>query len=236
MYSVDFQDNFAPVAHLSSIHTVIALTTSKDWELHQMEVKSVYLNSPIDTTIYMRLPPGHNQERKVACVKWGIYGLCQSRNLWHKTLTSAFNELNLTCSAIDHGIFYSHNDKGTTIVCSSMDDFAIATSSIEQMNKFKASLSNHFKMSDLGELAWILGIQVQRNRSLKMISLSQTVYIDSLVKQFNLGNAPPLSTAINPNVLLLKDQSPSTPHQFNNMQNVLYHEAISSLMYAAVGT
>ena len=236
MYGVDFQDTFAPVAHLSSIRTVIALAASEDWELHQMDVKSAYLNSPIDTTVYMHLPPGHDQEGKVACVKRGIYGLRQSGNLWHKTLTSAFNELNLTRSAVDHGVFYSHNDEGTTIVCSSTDDFAIATSSIEWMNKFKASLSNHFEMSDLGELAWILRIQVQRDRSLKMISLSQTVYIDSLVKRFNLGDAPPLSMPIDPNALLSKDQSPSTPRQFDNMRNVPYREATGSLMYATVRT
>ena len=117
-----------------------------------------------------------------------------------------------------------------------MHNTAYTTSSIERMSKFKASLSDHFEMSDLGELAWILGIQVQRDRSLKTISLSQTAYIDSLVKRFNLGDAPPLSTPIDPNALLLKDQSPSTPRQFDDMRNVPYREAIGSLMYAAVGT
>ena len=69
MYGVDFQDTFAPVARLSSIRVVIALAASEDWELHQMDVKSAYLNSPIDTAVYMRLPPGHGQKGKVACVK-----------------------------------------------------------------------------------------------------------------------------------------------------------------------
>jgi len=233
---VNFQDTFAPVARLSSIRAVIALAASEDWELHQMDVKSAYLNSPIDTRVYMRLPPGHTEKGKVAFVKRGIYGLRQSGNLWHKTLTSAFSELELTRSAVDHGVFYSHDEEGTTIVCSSTDDFAITSSSTERMVKFKAGLSDHFEMSDLGELAWILGIQVQRDRSSRMISLSQTAYIDSLVKRFNLIDAPPLSTPIDPNALLSKDQSPSTPREFDDMQNVPYREAIGSLMYAAVGT
>jgi hypothetical protein len=77
----------------------------------------------------------------------------ESGNLWHKTLTSAFNELELIRSAVDHGVFYSHDDKGTTIVCSSTDDFAITASSTNRMVKFKADLGSHFEMSDLGELA-----------------------------------------------------------------------------------
>lgn len=201
-----------------------------------MDVKSVYLNSPIDTCIYMRLPPGHTEKGKVAFVKRGIYGLHQSGNLWHKMLTTAFNELKLTRSAADHGLFYLHDEEGTTVVCSSTDNFAITASSTECMAKFKADLSDHFEMSDLGELAWILGIQVQRDRPSKTISLSQMAYIDSLVKRFNLIDTPPLLTPIDPNMLLSKDQSPSTPHEFDDMQNVPYHEAVGSLMYATIGT
>ena len=236
LYGVDFQETFAPVARLSSIRTVIALAASEDWELHQMDVKSAYLNSPIDTAIYMRLPPGYGREGKVALVRKGIYGLRQSGNLWHKTLTTAFNALDLTRLAVDHGVFFSHNSEGTTIVCSSTDDFAIAADSPTRMTKFKSDLSNHFEMSDLGELAWILGIQVKRDRISKTITLSQAAYVDSVVKRFNLTSASPLQTPINPSALLSKSQSPATPLQYDDMRNVPYREAVGSLMYAAIGT
>ena len=236
LYGVDFYETFAPVARLSSIQAVIALAASENWELHQMDVKSAYLNSPIDTAIYMRLPPGYNRKGKVARVMKGIYGLRQSGNLWHKTLTIAFNELDLTRSAIDHGVFYRHDNEGTTIVCSSTDDFAITVSSPERMTKFKSNLSSHFEMSDLGELAWILGIRVKRDRISRTITLSQAAYIDSIIKRFNLSSASPLSTPIDHNALLSKDQSPSTPQQIDDMRKVPYREAIGSLMYAAIGT
>jgi len=125
LYGVDLRETFAPVPHLSSIRAVIALAASEDWEIHQMYVKSAYLNSPIDATIYMRLPPGYGSKGKVARVKKGIYGLRQSGNLWHKTLATTFSELELTRSAVDHGVFCNHDNEGTTIVCSSTDDFAI---------------------------------------------------------------------------------------------------------------
>ena len=53
LHGVDFQETFAPVAHLSSIRTVITLAASEDWELHQMDVKSAYLNSPIDAAFHL---------------------------------------------------------------------------------------------------------------------------------------------------------------------------------------
>ena len=91
-------------------------------------------------------------------------------------------------------------------------------------------------MSDLGELAWILGIRVKRDRTSKTISLSQAAYIDSIVKRFNLSSASPLKTPIDTNAQLSKDQCPSTTRQKEDMENVPYREAIGSLMYAAIGT
>ena len=236
IYGIDFQETFAPVARLSSIRTIIALAASEDWELHQMDVKSAYLNSPIDTEIYMRLPPGYGQKGKVALVKRGLYGLQQSGNLWHKTLSVAFDDLHLTRSAVDHGVFYAHDSEGTTILCSSTDDFAITASSTDQMITLKTSLTRHFEMSDLGELAWILRIQVERDQVLRTISLSQAAYIDSVVKRFNLVTASPLQTPIDPHAQISNAQSPVTEEQVSDMRNVPYHEAIGSLMYAAIGT
>ena len=104
------------------------------------------------------------------------------------------------------------------------------------MTKFKSDLSSHFDMSDLGEIAWILGIRVKRDRTTRTITLSQTVYIDSVVKWFNLTTASPLRMPIDPNAHLSKDQSSSTPQQSDDTKKVPYREAIGSLMYAAIGT
>ena len=50
------------------------------------------------------------------------------------------------------------------------------------MTVFKEDLSQHFKMSDLGELGWILGIRVKCDWTSKTISISQGTYIDLVVK------------------------------------------------------
>ena len=57
---VNYFDTFAPVAHLSSIHTVLALAACYNMELHQIDIKGAYLNSELtsDETIYMLQPPG----------------------------------------------------------------------------------------------------------------------------------------------------------------------------------
>ena len=58
---VDYFNTYAPVAKLTSIHTVLALAARLDLELHQIDIKGAYLNGELndEETIYMRQLPGY---------------------------------------------------------------------------------------------------------------------------------------------------------------------------------
>ena len=88
----------------------------------------------------------------------------------------------------------------------------------------------------MGSLRWLLGIGIERDREKRMISFSQTAYIQKIVKHFGMEEAKPLSVPINPRHNLTKSQSPSDPQAIEEMRHVPYREAIGSLMYAVIGT
>ena len=104
------------------------------------------------------------------------------------------------------------------------------------IHKFKDKLRTVLKIKDLGDLHWLLGIEVKHDCKLRMISFSQHAYIQKIIKKFGLQDAHPLSTPLDPHHKLSQSQSPSTTHQFDDMRNVPYREAIGSLMYTALGT
>ena len=104
------------------------------------------------------------------------------------------------------------------------------------IHKFKDKLRTVLKIKDLGDLHWLLGIEVKHDCKLCMISFSQHVYIQKIIEKFGLQDAHPLSTPLDPHHKLSQSQSPSTAHQSDDMCNVPYREAISSLMYEALGT
>ena len=58
---VDYFDTFAPVAHLASIRTIMALAAHDDMEMDQIDIKGAYLNGELtpDEVIYMHQPPGY---------------------------------------------------------------------------------------------------------------------------------------------------------------------------------
>jgi Reverse transcriptase (RNA-dependent DNA polymerase) len=110
---------------------MIALTVAHDWELHQMDVKSAYLNGDFEEMIFMDLPPRYappGSTGKVCKLKKSIYGLKQAGHQWYQKLSNCFDRIGLTKSAVDHTMFYSHSNTGMTIICYSTDDLMIAAS------------------------------------------------------------------------------------------------------------
>jgi len=55
---LDYDETFSPVAHFESLRLLLALATLEDWHIHQMDVKSVFLNGVLDKEIYMEQPQG----------------------------------------------------------------------------------------------------------------------------------------------------------------------------------
>ncbi|GJX62569.1 ribonuclease H-like domain-containing protein [Tanacetum coccineum] len=55
---VDFDETFSPVIKSATIHTVVSLVVSRQWPIHQLDVKNVFFNDDLFETIYMRQPPG----------------------------------------------------------------------------------------------------------------------------------------------------------------------------------
>lgn len=91
-------------------------------------------------------------------------------------------------------------------------------------------------ITDLGELHWILGIEVKCIREQKKILLSQRFYIDSILCRYGFNDLTPVSTPMDPNFQLTSAQSPTTTDDIAKMHDIPYHEAIGSLMYASLGT
>jgi hypothetical protein len=75
---VDYEETFSPVVRFSSIHLILAMVASLNLELHQMDVKTAFLNGELDEEIFMDQPIGFvvkGQKRKVSKLNRSFYGL-----------------------------------------------------------------------------------------------------------------------------------------------------------------
>jgi hypothetical protein len=75
---IDYKETFSPVSKKDSLRIVLAMVAHYDLELHQMEVKTAFLNGELEEEVYMKQPEGFlapGDEDKVCKLRKSIYGL-----------------------------------------------------------------------------------------------------------------------------------------------------------------
>jgi hypothetical protein len=239
MEGIDFQETFAPVAKFNSIRILLALAAQQDFEVHQMDVKTAYLNGDLEEDIYMQQPEGFIQageENKVCKLQRSIYGLKQSGRSWYRKIDNFFDNLGLQRTHADNCVYRLCKNEVVVIVAVYVDDLLILTNDLATLGGFKKELSNRFEMKDLGEVHFCLGIQVTRDRQKRTIRISQAKYIENVLKRFNMFDCKPIGTPLDANAKLSKNMSPTSVEEEEEMKNVPYQSAIGSLMYAMLGT
>ena len=221
---------------------VLALAACYNHKIHQVDVKNVFLNGKFEDneTIHMRLPPGieiMKEDGKVLKLSKLLYGLRQSARHWYSHLWRILCEgLCMKQCEVDQAAFYRCEEGNLIIIIAHVDDLTIITSSMELIEEVKGVLRMAFKILDMGEIHWILGFSVERDREKQTLSLSQMAYIKSILEKFGFENLRPFAVPMDPNTKLSTANSPKTPHDFAAMRDKPYREVVSSAQYASCGT
>ena len=240
---IDFTETFAPVAKTDSIRLLLAFAAANNFEIHQVDVKSAFLNGKLEETIYMCQPKGFVAKGKEDWV-WQLcqtlYGLRQSGRVWYQKLRDALLELGFKPSAADPCVFIRSLDGNLSIIFTHVDDLGLICNSVNQVVWLKGELAKYFPISDLGEVHHLLGIKVTRDRDKRTITLSQEQYILNLLRKFGLENVNPVKTPLDTSVRLSKNM-PSAKTASNNQdqreyEDFPYQSIVGSLMHAAVMT
>ena len=91
-----------------------------------------------------------------------------------------------------------------------VDDILLIGNDVNFLDTVKESLKRSFAMKDLGEAAYILGIKIYRDRSKRLIELTQSTYIDKVLKRFRMENAKKGLLPMSHGTVLSKNQCPQT--------------------------
>jgi hypothetical protein len=238
---VDYNDTYALVAKLASTHAVIAMANRLGMEMHQINIKGAYLNGELNENevLYMQHPPGYkdsNAGTRVLRLIKTLYSLKQSGCRWYQKLSSIFVSLGFKQCAVDQAVYFKVIKlKGELIiVVVHVDDCTIVASTIRLIEELKARLRKHVEVTDLGELHWMLGIEVKRDHAGRTMHLSQQAYIDAILRRYNLDDLKPLSTPMDHQVRLSSEQAPASAAEFTMMRDVPYREAVGALNWATL--
>ena len=229
----DFNYTFAPVARWDSIRAILAIATINDFELRQLDVKTAYLNGPLDEEIYMNAPPGTNPP--YWRLQKGLYGLRQAGRQWYLTLHAAYSSLNYTRCESDWSVYTRFNDKSITFSATSVDDILLATNSVAESDAATNELNAKFTITDGGNAEWLLRCRITRWRNKRILKLDQEQFLVRILKEFNMEFCNSTVTPC-PKWRLTIDMCPATDEEKQLASTLPYCAVVGKCMYLSTCT
>nr|KAJ0211099.1 hypothetical protein LSAT_V11C400217220 [Lactuca sativa] len=141
---IDFFDTYAPVARISTIRLLLALAAIHNLVIHQMDVKTAFLNGDLDVEIYMKQPEGFvmpGNEHKVCKLKKSLYGLKQATKQWHQKFDEVVLSNGFALNQPDKCVYSKFDTFGKGVmICLYVDDMLIFGTDLEEVDKTKKFL------------------------------------------------------------------------------------------------
>ncbi|GAU33702.1 hypothetical protein TSUD_148530 [Trifolium subterraneum] len=157
---LDYNEVFSHVARHETIRLVTALACSRRWPMFHLDVKSAFLNGPLEEDVYVKQPPGFElkgKEDKVLKLNKALYGLKQVPRTWNKR--------------IDQFLVMQ-----------------VTGSSPVEIENFKSQMKSEFEMTDLGKLTYFLGMELLETP--KGVILHQAKHATEILKKFEMCRTP----------------------------------------------
>ena len=231
VHGINYNETFAPTLRFKSLRMLFAFAAYHNLVIHQMDVPNAYLKGELLEEIFMEIPQGlkvlPGQEDFVLKLKKGLYGLKQSGREWNKQITKFLKSLDFSAITNDPCVFVNHTTR--VIIALYVDNMLVFDKLLKDVEAIKKFLSKEFKVKDLGEAKYILGIRIRREEG--KIILDQLNYIQNFLCKFQMENAHPLTVPIaNYDGIL-----PGRPDKARTPQ-LKYSHWIGKIMYAMVAT
>uniref|UniRef100_A0A2N9HAW2 Uncharacterized protein n=1 Tax=Fagus sylvatica TaxID=28930 RepID=A0A2N9HAW2_FAGSY len=178
---IDYFDTYAPVARITSIRVLIALASIYKLVVHQMDVKTAFLNGDLDEEVYMDQPEGFvllGNEKKVCKLVKSLYGLKQALKQWHEKFDTVILANGFKHNGADKCVYSKFTSEYGVIVCLYVDDMLIFGTNM-------------------------LGIKVKRHS--EGYALCQNHYIEKVLLKYKHLNVKEVNTPFDSNYKLVEN-------------------------------
>ena len=142
-YDLDYSDTFSPVAKMAYVRLFISLTATYNLDLHQVDIKNVFLHGDLQEEVYVEQPLGfvaQVEKLKVCRHRKSFYGLTQSPRAWFGKVSHAVEEFGMQKSKFIHFVFYRNSSLGIILLVVYVDDIVITGSDSEGISSLNSFL------------------------------------------------------------------------------------------------
>ena len=203
-----------------------------------MDVKTAFLNGNLLEDVYMIQLEGFTSvdKTKVCKLQRSIYGLKQASRSWNIRFDEAIKRFDFSQNPDEPCVYKKVSGSAFVFLVLYVDDILLMGNDVSVLQSVKIWLSKTFSMKDLGEATYILGIRIYRDRSKRLLGLSQSTYIDRVLKRFGMSESKKGYLPIKHGIHLSKSMCSHTEDERVRMSKIPYASAIGSIMYAMLCT
>ena len=228
---LDFTETFSPVVRNESLRCVLAIAASRDMEIAQFDVKTAFLNGPLNEVVFMDQPEMFEDgSGKVCRLLRSLYGLKQAPRNWNARFHNFLTNIGFECIPEDRCVYRMMIDgDGLMLLLLYVDDGLVFSTSKSSMDAFMVKLEAEFEITRSDSSLYV-GIEINRDRDAKTICINQRGYVNRVLQRFGLSDAKPAASPLDPTLKLTK--ATDEDDQFE----CPYREAIGALNYISVNS
>ncbi|GEQ70442.1 hypothetical protein JCM33374_g4119 [Metschnikowia sp. JCM 33374] len=231
---LDFEETYSPVINKPSLRLMFGLAARMKFQIHQMDVKTAFLNGVLEEEIYMTVPPGFTNpvtkgkhKDYVLRLNKSLYGLKQAPLVWNKTMNAELEKQGFKGAVNEPCLYYKGQGSSLIVIALYVDDLLIFGKDETEILRVKRDLSLTFQMKDLGQAKKFLGINVDIRSS--FIKLHMADYITSTLQEFGLQDANPNLLPWKPDFDLDSFEDDDDP----DVDMTEYRSIVGKIIYAA---
>ncbi len=170
---IDFDDVFAPVSRHATLRAFLAMVAAENLELHQLDVKTAFINGDLEEEIFVQESPGFEEGGPdiVARLHNALYGLRQASRARHKTLDQFLVSEGFRASDADPSLYIREEDGEKVYLLVYVDDVLIASRTLQALFNVKTCIMTRFDCRDMGIADFFLGMEIKRDRDLLSLAI-----------------------------------------------------------------
>ncbi|KAL0433829.1 UNVERIFIED_CONTAM: hypothetical protein Slati_2717200 [Sesamum latifolium] len=149
-------------------------------------------NGFVEEEIFMDQREGFTvigEEQKVCRLQRSIYGLKQASRSWNTRFDEVIRSYDFIKNDYDPCIYKKISGSSVAYLVLYVDDILLIGNDIKMLGDIKAWLSTQFSMKDMGEASYIFGIKIYKDRSRRMLGLTQCFYIKKVLMRFKMEHS-----------------------------------------------